>query len=369
MKLIHPNYMNIELKSLGKLGLILGLLVFFFLNSQVSSGAVRLKDVATVKGVRENILIGYGIIVGLNGTGDSSTDVTSQSLGRLFKKLGLNIDQETAVQSKNAAAVIATAKLPPFARVGSRIDVTISSIGDAKSVEGGILLVTPLRGGDQNVYAVAQGPVSIGSVSGGDGTFPTVGRIVSGATIEKDLDTNFAAKKSFRLSLKNPDFTTAARIVTLINGEFGGKFSHARDSGTIDVVVPFNYQDKSVEMMAILENIKVNLDSKAKVVLNERTGTVVMGGKISIGPVAISHGELSIEVEDPPAPRAPAGQAAGGGGDQEKKEEYIFPIQETTNVSDLVKVLNKLGVRPKDLTAIFQTLRRVGALQADLEIM
>lgn len=321
-----------------------------------ASAAARLKDIATVKGVRENILIGYGIVVGLKGTGDSSTDVTGQSLARLFGKLGLDVQGNAAVKSKNAAAVIVTAKLPAFARVGNAIDVTASSIGDAASLEGGVLLVTPLRAGDQNVYAVAQGPISIGTVNDGSTkNFPTVGRVVAGATIEKDVDVNFAGKKNFRLSLHNPDFTTAARVATIINGELGGKFASARDSGTIDVVVPFNYDGNSVDLLANLENIQVNVDTRAKVVLNERTGTIVMGDHISISPVAISHGDLSIEIK-----------AEGGG---TAKPGKVMELKSAANVSDLVKALNALGVQPKDLTAIFQTLKEVGALQADVEIM
>jgi flagellar P-ring protein precursor FlgI len=311
--------------------------------------------VVTVKGVRENILIGYGIVAGLKGTGDSSSDVTSQSLTRFLGKLGIDMQGNAAVKSKNAAAVIVTAKLPAFARTGNLIDVTVSSIGDATSVEAGVLLVTPLRAGDQNVYAVAQGSVSIGGIADGSSkTFPTVGRVISGATIEKDVDVNFAGKKNFRLALHNPDFTTAARIAATINGELGGKFASARDSGTVDVVVPFNYDGKSVELLAALENININVDSRAKVVLNERTGTIVMGDRIAISPVAIAHGDLSIEVKG-----APKGA----------RSERVAEMKGATNVSDLVKALNALGVQPKDLTAIFQTLKQLGALQADLEIM
>ena len=317
--------------------------------------AARLKDIATVKGVRENILIGYGIVVGLRGTGDSATEVTGQSLSRLFGKLGLDVQGNGSVKSKNAAAVIVTAKLPPFARAGNNIDVTVSSIGDASNLEGGVLLVTPLRAGDQNVYAVAQGAVSLGSTADGTGkTFPTVGRVVNGASIEKDLDTNFAAKKNFRLTLHNADFTTAARIATVINGELGGKFASARDSATIDVVVPFNYDGQSVELLAAIENIPVNVDNRAKVVLNERTGTVVIGDRIGISPVAISHGDLAIEIK---------GEKKG-----EVRKERLAEIK-GSSVSDLIKALNALGVQPKDLTAIFQTLKGTGALQADLEIM
>jgi flagellar P-ring protein precursor FlgI len=264
------------------------------------------------------------------------------------------------VKSKNAAAVIITAKLPPFARVGNQIDVTVSSIGDATSLEGGVLLVSPLRAGDQNVYAVAQGPISIGAVADGSTkNFPTVGRVVAGASIEKDVDMNFAAKKNFRLSLHNPDFTTAARVVAVINGELGGKFATARDSGTIDVVVPFNYDGNSVELLANLENINVNVDSRAKVVLNERTGTVVMGEHVAITPIAIAHGDLTIQVAAP----------AGGAAPKKGQGDHVAELKSGASVQDLVKALNTLGVQPKDLTAIFQTLKEVGALQADLEIM
>ena len=342
--------MSIDLKRFVKIIAITGFIAF--IAGMAASHAARIKDVATVKGVRENILIGYGIVVGLKGTGDSSTDVTGQSLSRLFNKLGLDV-QNNGVKSKNAAAVIVTANLPPFARSGNKIDVTVSSIGDSSSLEGGVLLVTPLRAGDQNVYAVAQGSVSLGAMA--DGTtknFPTVARVASGATIEKDIDVNFSGKKSFRLSLHNPDFTTSARMAALINGELGGKYASARDSGTVDVVVPFNYEGNTVELMAALENVQINVDTRAKVVLNERTGTVVMGDKIGITSVAISHGDLSIEVGD------------GKKGNRDKVMQM-----KGANVSDLVKALNSLGVAPKDLTAIFQTLKQVGALQAELEIL
>ncbi len=348
--------MNIVSKHFVKFSLLFSLLMIFLINH---AQAARLKDIATVKGVRENILIGYGIVVGLKGTGDSSAEVTSQSLARLFGKLGLDVEGNKGIKSKNAAAVLVTAKLPPFARAGNKIDITVSSIGDSGSLEGGTLVVTPLRAGDQNIYAVAQGSVSIGGVA--DGTtknFPTVGRVVGGATVEKDIDTNFNSKRSVRLTLNSPDFTTAARLAVLINGEMGGKYASARDSATIDVVVPFNYDGNTVEFLAAIENIAVNVDTKAKVVLNERTGTIVMGDKITITPVAISHGDLSIQVAG-----GGAGAAAAG------KPARVSELKSGSSVSDLVKALNALGVQPKDLTAIFQTLKSMGALQAELEIM
>ena len=354
--------MKLESKLLVNKGALIAfcLLSLFGPRSLAANQGARLKDVAAVKGVRENILIGYGLVVGLKGTGDSSTDVTAKSLGKLFGKLGLDVEKGTTVKSKNAAAVIVTSKLPVFARSGTQIDVTVSSIGDASSLEGGMLLVSPLRAGDQQVYAVAQGPVSLGGLTDGSnkGSFPTMGRVVSGAMVEKDIDTNFSGKKSFRLSLNNPDFTTAARLVALVNAELGGKFASARDSATVDVVVPFNYDGNTVELMARIENIRIVTDQKAKVVLNERTGTVVMGDRVTISPVAISHGDLSIQVKGSNPTRVfdlrnPSREEVRGG----------------ATVSDLVKLLNTLGVQPKDLTAIFQTIKQTGALQAELECM
>lgn len=348
--------MNIEFK-LSKIFrslsfCVLSLLQVILLNDAYAS---RIKDIATLKGVRENVLIGYGIVVGLKGTGDSSADVTSQSLGRLFDKLGLDTKASAGMKSKNAAAVIVTAKLPPFARVGNKMDVLVSSIGDASSLEGGTLIVTPLRAGDQNVYAVAQGPVSLGAVADGSTkNFPTVARVAAGATIEKDVETQFYNKKSLRLALNQPDFTTAARLATTIDMEIGGKYATARDSGTIDVIVPFHYEGKTVEFVSILENLSVQVDQKAKIVLNERTGTVVMGEKVGLSPVSIAHGDLTIQVDE-----------------TNSKDSKGASIQAISGpkVSDLVKSLNMLGVQPKDLTAILQTLKTMGALQAELEIL
>lgn len=334
--------------------------IFFILASlgclfTQAAHAARVKDVAQVKGVRENLLIGYGIVVGLKGTGDSAGDVSAKSMARLFEKMGIQTGG-TDFKSKNVAAVIVTSKLPPFARAGTRIDVTVSSIGDASSLEGGTLLVTPLRAGDQNVYAVAQGPISLGQLAGGGtggggGGFGTTARVPNGALIEKEVDGNFTQKKTFVLSINNPDFTTAARLSKLINTELGGKYAVARDAGTIDVIVPFNYEGSGVELIATIENMQLTPDSKARVVLNERTGTVVIGENVRIDNVAIAHGDLAIEVSGPKGPKEKVGIING------------------STIKDVVKALNTLGVAPKDLTAIFQALRASGALQADLEVL
>ena len=315
----------------------------------------RIKEITEIKGVRENILIGYGIVVGLRGTGDSSGELTGQSLVRLYTKMGLEIPPGLVIKAKNVAAVIVTAKLPPFARAGNRLDVTVSSSADASSLEGGMLLITPLRAGDQNVYAVAQGPISLGGfIDGTNRAHPVVGRVVSGATIEKDLESSlfFTEKKALRLSLRHPDFTTSARIAQTINDELGGQYATAQDSGMVDVVVPFRYEGKSVELIALLENLEVQVASASRVVLNERTGTVIMGAHVHLAPVAIAHGDLSISIAGAPK------------GKSDRVMELSGP--EDASVAQLVKGLNALGVQPKDLTAIFQALKEAGVLEVDI---
>jgi flagellar P-ring protein precursor FlgI len=332
---------------------LFALFVSAFLAAEFAQAA-RIKDIVRVKGVRENLLIGYGLVVGLKGTGDSSADVTGKALSRMFSKMGMNI--ETEVKSKNVASVVVTARFPAFARAGQKIDITVSSVGDAASLEGGTLLVTPLRAGDQQVYAVAQGQVSLGTIADGSAKFTTSGRIAAGAIVEKELPGDFANKKALRLSLDEPDFTTVARVVRVINTELGGKYATSVDQNTIDLIVPFSYDGNAVELMAVLENLTVNTDARAKVVINEKTGTVVAGGKVRIKNVALAHGDLSIQVGD-------AKPAAKGGG------KKVLEIQNTTNVSDLAKVLNEMGVSPKDLTAIFQSLKAAGALEGELEVL
>ena len=315
-----------------------------------SNAAIRLKDVLDVKGVRDNPLIGYGLVIGLNGTGDGGGEITNSSLKRMFQKLGLNPQQE--ISSKNVAAVIVTAKLPPFSRIGQKIDITISSIGDASSLAGGNLLITPLKGGDGEIYCVASGNVSIGGLESGS-KFPTTGRITNGCIIEREIDFKFNDKKSLRLSLKTSDFTTAARIEKILNKQLGGKFATASDSNTIDLIIPTAYQRKVVELVAIIENFKVNTDTKAKVVINERTGTIVAGGEVTLKDVAISHGNLSIQVE---------GGEGGGGGP-------LHILKKSTTLNDLVKALNALGASPEDLISIFQALNQNGSIVGEVEFI
>ncbi len=323
------------------------------LTTPVFAAPSRLKDITTVKGVRENPVIGYGLVIGLNGTGDAGGEVTNTSLKKMFEKLGLN--PKTEITSKNVAAVVVTAKLPPFARVGQKLDLVVSSIGDASSLAGGTLLVTPLKAGDGNIYAVASGPLSIGGLKKG-AKFATTATLPSGATVEREVVTEFEKKNSLRLSLNIPDFTTAARVEKVINEELGGKFASAKDSTTIDLIVPNQYERNIVQLMAIIENFKVNTDSAAKIVINERTGTIVAGGDVMVKPVAISHGDLTVEVKNE-------------GDSKAAKPGAIYYMDKGTTLSELVKSLNAFGVSPEDLISIFQTLKRDGALIGEIELI
>jgi flagellar P-ring protein FlgI len=328
------------------------LLVLILLISSIAIQArsMRIKDLVTIKGVRDNPIIGYGLVIGLNGTGDSGGEITNQSLKKMFQKLGLNTQKE--LSSQNVAAVIVTGKLPPFGRIGQKVDVIISSIGDAGSLAGGTLLVTPLKAGDGNIYAIANGPLSIGGLKQG-AKFSTTGTIPMGATIERELPIVFNDKKSIRFAVKSPDFTTAARIQKIINQELGGKFAVAKDSATIDLIIPSNFQKRIVNLLALVENFRVIPDQKSKIVINERTGTIVAGGEIILRQVAISHADLVIEVQ------------GGNGG----KQSAVHMVKESTTINDLVKALNSIGTKPDDLISIFQALRRNGALLADIELI
>ena len=333
--------------------IFISLILLFTTIHQASAKAIRLKDLVDVKGVRENPIIGYGLVIGLNGTGDGGGELVDNSLRLMFQKLGLNPKNE--ISSNNVASVIVTAKLKPFARLGQKIDVKVSSISNASSLAGGTLLVTPLKGGDGKVYAIANGSVSIGGLVKGK-KFPTSGLVTNGGTIEREIEINFDKKKSLRLSLKNPDFTTAARIEKVINQELGGKFASSKDATTVDLIVPAHYQRKVVQLLAIVENFRVYSDSIAKIIINERTGTIVAGGEVLLKPVAISHGDLTIEISD------------GGGGENNKPNRFYF-IKKKTTLNDLVKSLNAFGSTPEDLISIFQALKRSGALIGEIELI
>ncbi len=320
-----------------------------------ASQAARLKDIASIRGVRENQLIGYGLVVGLKGTGDSQAEFTSKSFARLIEKMGVKLEKAD-LQSKNVAAVIITATLPAFAKAGNPLDITVSSVGDASSLVGGTLLQAPLRAANDEVFAVAQGAVSV--TGDGKDVHTTAGRIPNGAMIERDIQADFSSRKMYRMTLHNPDFTTAARTILTINRELGGQYATAKDAGTIDIITPASYENKGVELMATIESIEINPDQKARVVINEKTGTIVIGERVKISKVGLSHGSLTLKVSDDKNKKS-----------KESADDKVTVLDAGANVGDLVQALNKLGVSPKDLISILQSVKAAGALHGELETM
>lgn len=344
--------------------------------------AARIKDIVDIKGARQNQLVGYGLVVGLFGTGDGKNSVfTSQSLAALLNKMGVTVDPEQ-LKGNNVAAVMVTADLPPFARVGSQIDVLVSSIGGAESLQGGTLLLTPLRAANGQVYAVAQGPVSTGGfvVKGASAgvakNFPTVGRVAGGALVERELSVAFNEKQRLCLALRAPDFTTASRVAAAINASVFNGAASTRDGGTVDVIVPQRYLGNVVAFVSMIENLDVTPDVESKVVINERTGTVIMGETVRISTVAIAHGNLSIQISESanvsqPLPFSDGRTVATPQTDVAVQEgrSPIYVMNQGVSIGDVVRALNALGVSPRDLIAIFQALKAAGALQAKLEII
>ncbi|MBW2056214.1 MAG: flagellar basal body P-ring protein FlgI [Deltaproteobacteria bacterium] len=348
------------------------------------AAAVRIKDLADIQGVRSNQLVGYGLVIGLDGTGDNQgTEFTIQSLVSMLKRMGIQVDR-SKVKVDNVAAVMVTADLPPFARAGTRIDALVSSIGDAESLQGGTLVLTSLKGPDGLVYAVAQGPVSIGggfTVSGAAAkaqkNHPTVGRVVNGALIEREIPFRFGNRREISINLRRPDFTTALRLARVVNSALDGEFATPIDGGTVRVELPSEYADDVVGLVASIEGLDVTPDRIAKVVLDERTGTVVIGEEVRISAVAISHGNLSIVIKERPEVSQPMPFARRGETvvtpktelrvKEEKQKVMLMP--EGVSIQEVVKALNAIGVSPRDLIAIFQALKQAGALQAELEIM
>ncbi len=345
--------------------------------------SARIKDIASLKGVRSNQLIGYGLVVGLNGSGDGAgTKFTVQSLVNMMEHLGIHALPDQ-VKVSNVAAVMVTADLPPFGREGSKLDVLVSSIGDAKSLQGGTLLLTPLRGVDNRIYSLAQGPLIVGgfasSGAAGGGVqknHPTVGRIPGGGTIEREIPFDFAKMQDLVISLHEPDFTTAVRVTDAINKTFGQKVAFPSDAGTIRVRVPGDQRKSMVGMMASLEQINIEPDSKARIILDERTGTVVMGQDVRISSVAIAHGNLSVTIKEKSQVSQPAPLSQGrtvvtpeSKVDVTEEQKRLIVMPGGTSLGEVVKALNAIGVSPRDLIAVFQAIKAAGALQADLEII
>jgi flagellar P-ring protein precursor FlgI len=342
----------------------------------------RIKDIVNFEGVRENMLVGYGLVVGLNGTGDTlqNSAFTLQSLQAMLERLGVNT-RAAQLNTKNVAAVMVTARLPAFAASGSPIDVTVSALGDAKSLLGGSLLVTPLLGADGEAYAVAQGTVQTGSVAGGgaSGTtvtrgVPTAGRIASGAVVEKEGGFKLESMAQVRLTLKNPDFTTARRIADSINSRFSG--SAVADNPTIVTLRAPAGQDM-VSFLTAAEQLEVEPDSAARVVIDEISGVIVMGSDVRISTVAIAQGNLTISVQETPQVSQPGAFSQGKTAItpqstvkvEEEKGKQLVMVNEGASLSSLVSGLNALGVTPRDMISILQTIKAAGALQADIEVL
>lgn len=342
----------------------------------------RLRDVARLQGVRSNQLLGYGVIVGLDGTGDKDqTKFTVQSLTNLLSRQGLTVDP-AVVKVKNVAAVIVTAELAPFSKVGQKMDVTVSSTGDAKSLAGGMLLMTPLKGPDGQVYAVAQGSVLVGGFSaGGTGAsitknHPTAGRIPDGALVEREVPGVFNDRTSLRYSLQEEDFTTAIRVVNAINEELGENCAKAMDSRTIDLPIPMEFQGRAVELVARLENLPIPIQPKNRVVVNEKTGTIVLGSDVKIGAISIVQGGLSIVVSSTPLISQPKPLSKGKTVVTEKAEvsaveekAKTITVDPGASVGKLAEMLNAIGVTPRDMVSILQAIKDAGAMNAELRIL
>ena len=358
------------------------LLIAASLAASPALSASRIKDIVEFEGVRDNMLVGYGIVVGLNGTGDSlrNAPFTRQSLEGMLERMGVNT-RDANINTKNVAAVMVTARLPAFAAAGSPVDATVSAMGDAKSLQGGTLLVTPLMGADGEAYAVAQGTVQTGSISAGGASgssiskgVPTAGRIAGGALVERELGFQLASMGQMRMTLRNPDFTTSRRIAEAVNRQFPGT-AYAQNPTIVAVRPPAGHD--MTAFMAQIENISVNPDTPAKVVIDEVSGVIVMGEAVRVSTVAIAQGNLTIRVQEFPAVVQPAPFSQGETvvvpqtqvDVEEEKGKQFLTVRSGASLSDLVAGLNALGVSPRDMITILQTIKAAGALQAEIEVL
>jgi flagellar P-ring protein FlgI len=346
-----------------------------------SAQATRIKDIAQLQGVRSNQLVGYGLVVGLNGTGDSaSTQFTTRSLVSMMERLGVNVDGNVKVD--NVAAVIVTAELPPFAKAGSNIDVLVSSIGDADSLAGGTLLMTPLKAPDGSTYAVAQGSLIVGSLAFGgkaatvQKNHPTSARIPGGAMVEREVAFALDPGQDLVYQLTSPDFTTISRMSTTINNHFRAPLAQPQDSSSLRIQVPEQFRGQLVNFIAGLENLPVRPDAVARIVVNEKTGTIVMGEGVRIATVAVSHSNLNLVISErdqvsQPAPLSKGQTVVVPDTEIEMTEEAgnLVVMEMGVNIGDVAKALNAIGATPRDLIAIFQAIKAAGALHAELVIL
>ncbi|MBR1946318.1 MAG: flagellar basal body P-ring protein FlgI [Alphaproteobacteria bacterium] len=374
--------MGKSLKTIQKsIGALIAALLLWTAPAHASS---RIKDISDIEGVRENYLIGYGLVVGLNGTGDSISSMafTEESLIGMLERLGVNT-RDGKIKTKNVAAVMVTGSLPAFARQGTRIDVTISALGDAKSLQGGVLLVTPMLGADGEVYAIAQGQVAIAGFSAqGDAQsvvkgVPTSGRIANGAIIEREIPFDFADQKFIKLALRNPDFTTAARITDAINSYVGSVAATTIDSGTVSINIDRSRREDLIQMLTDIEQLRIQPDQAAKVIIDEKSGIVVIGENVRINPIAIAQGNLTIRITETPQVSQPAPFSMTGETvtvprtDIEVDEQSgnkLNILKSGVSLQELVDGLNALGVGPRDMISILQAVNAAGDLQAEIEL-
>lgn len=363
---------------------ITSLVLIFFCVAMLpvyAGSATRIKDIAKVQGVRSNQLSGYGLVVGLNGTGDGTKSVeTLQSIANMLKGFGVAIST-TQLQPKNVAAVMVTAQLPPFSKSGDTIDIAVSSIGDAKSLQGGMLLQTPMKAGNGSIYAVGQGPLTIGGYSaGGRGNsvqknFPTVALVPSGAIVEREVPMSYVINGELRLSLSQPDFTTATRISESIGQHFGS-IASAKDPGTVVINIPSQYENNVVGFVAALEELPVYPDAIAKIVINERTATVVMGTNVTIDEVAVAQGGLTVTIGKTTSVSQPPPFSGGSTVvtnnttvNAQEKPANLIVLPAASSVGDVVSALNAVGATPLDIISILQAMKAAGALHAELQMI
>ncbi len=351
--------------------------------ASTATATSRIKDLASVEGIRQNQLLGYGLVVGLNGTGDTlnNTPFTKQSLQAMLERLGVNIRGQQ-IRTGNVAAVMVTADLPPFSTQGTRIDVTVSAMGDSKSLQGGTLLVTPLLGADGNVYAVAQGSLTVGGFEAeGQAAkivrgVPTVGRLPNGAIIEREIDFSLASLGQLRLALRNADFTTAKRIAVAINDYIGSPIAEPLDPSTVQLTLPKKFPQNIVSMLTEIEQLQVEPDEAAKIVIDERSGVIVIGRDVRVSTVAVAQGNLTVTISEAPQVSQPAPLSRGrtvvvprtSVGVQEEGKKLAL-VQEGVSLQQIVDGLNALGIGPRDLIVILQAIKAAGAIQANIEVM
>jgi flagellar P-ring protein FlgI len=362
--------------------LMAGVLALGLLFVSGNARADKLRDLCDVVGARDNQLVGYGVVTGLNGTGDDiSVPFAQQSLRALMRRLGIQIDP-TQARLRNVAAVIVTSTIPAFVREGSRLDVTVSSMGNAKSLRGGVLIQTPLRGADRKTYAVAQGPLVVGgfSATGASGSslqenVTTTGRVPTGALVEREIKTTYWAKERVTLALRSPDFGTAQRVVEALQQAFGKDSAHALDGGSIELKAPSDLKDKPVELLSKLGDVDVDPVTSARVVINERTGTIVAGGDVHLSPVAIAQGGITVSIQENKQVVQPNAFAAGQtqvvqNSDVEATEKQQGPVltyvKGAATLADVAQALSTLGVSPRELASILQALKGAGALRAEI---